>query len=230
VADDNGNGKGGSIDTLAADFRTLTAELKAGKADDVVKRILRDNKKYRERIHALEEQVKGLPPEGSIVLQGKDVERWNALKEMGDPAELKRTLKEADANKTAVEGYRRAELHAKAAQAVGFKAAALDRLIKADGLTVEIQEQRDKDGKAVLVPHVKGEGDKSTPLTDYAEAHWGDLLPSLQVDPDSGSEPAPRAGGTPPARVLRQKAPPPGRNQEKDAYEEARRLPMYNQF
>ena len=82
----------------------------------------------------------------------------------------------------------------------GFKPTVLDRLAVQDGLTVVIKAEKDKAGKDVEVPHVKGEGDATTPLADYAKTHWADFLPALKGEEARPTPPGSphRAGATPP--------------------------------
>lgn len=122
-----------------------------------------------------------LPPAGSVVLKGDDIKAWEAYQSFGKPADVRKALEEGTTFKTEAEGYRRKDHHAEVAEVAGFKPAVLDRLASQDKLTLVLKDAKDKAGKDVKVAHVQGEGDKTTPLAEYAEKHWGEFLPALKA-------------------------------------------------
>jgi hypothetical protein len=166
--------------------------------------VLDENYRYRDQLRDLKAKV---PGEADVVLTGDDAKRWASYRELGDPGDLKKTLKAAADDRADVERFRRAEVYDEAATLARFNAKAFRRLAEADGLAVTIEA----DKKGERVPHVKGVDDKGqealTPLTQYAETHWAEFLPSLQ----GGERQEPqRPNGTPRGRNPNGPPPPPG--------------------
>lgn len=158
--------------------------------------LLGENHSHRDKIRELTSKI---PQDGSVVLTGDDSKRWSHYRELGDPSELRKALTERDQYKTDADGLRRAEVHRRAAEVSGFKAGVLDTLVERDKLAVEVVEEKDKfgkpvidkDGRAVQVAVVRGDGDTVTKLADYASERWADFLPALKGTPPE------RPNGTP---------------------------------
>jgi hypothetical protein len=148
--------------------------------------LMGENYASRDRIRELTAR---LPAGSSLVLDGDDVKHWNTYKQLGTPGDLKKSLDAGQQFEAEAGGFRKAELVRSAAEVHGFKPSVLGTLAR--DLDIEIAEAKGKDGKPVRVAVVRGEGDSKTPLTEYAEAHWADFLPSLRADP------AARPVGTP---------------------------------
>jgi hypothetical protein len=159
--------------------------------------LLGENYTAREKIRELTNR---LPPEGSRVLQGEDAKHWETYRQLGNPGDLRKALEAGKQYEAEVGAFRKAELVRAAAEVTGFKPSVL--ALAARDLEIEIQDQKDKGGKAIRVAVVKGLGEaaKDIPLTEYAEANWKDLLPSLRIA-EERSIGTPRAGGMPPRPV-----------------------------
>lgn len=166
-----------------------------GSAVAAVLTLMNENHKERESIRELRSK---LPPEGSRILLGEDVKHWEAYRQLGSPSDLRKSLDAGKQYEAEVGNYRRAEVIRSAAEVTGFKVSVLT--LAARDLEIEIEEQKGKDGKAIRVAVVKGEGDTRTALRDYAEANWKDLLPSLRIA-EERSIGTPRAGGMQPRPV-----------------------------
>lgn len=143
-----------------------------------------DNFKLRRK---LAEARRGAVPEGAVVLSGDEAKAWAKYREIDpDPSNLRKRVEAGEAAVGEASGFRKAEVGREAAALMGYRENLFSKLARADGLDLVIVDQQ-KDGKAVRVPHVKGEGDKTTPLADYAEAHWKEELPLLAADTDKRS-------------------------------------------
>jgi len=148
-----------------------------------------------------------LPAEGSVVLAGDDARHWGDYRKLGAPADLRRAIDAGKQFEAEAGGYRKAELIGRAAEVTAIdgariRPAVLGRL--AEGLDIEVRDELNKEGKPVLKDGkpvrqavVKGEGDKVTPLADYAKQHWGDFLPALKAEADA------RRPGTPNTHQVR---------------------------
>lgn len=173
--------------------------------------VLDENYRYRDQIRDLKGKV---PGEADVVLKGDDAKRWQSYRELGEPGDLKRSLKDAETNAAEVTRFRRAERHAEVASVAGFNPKVFRRLAEQDGLEFEIKPEK-KGSEEIPVVHVKGKDDKGeptlVPLTRYAETHWVDFLPSLQGG--EKREPA-RPQGTPPRRDSNVPPPRPGNREE----------------
>lgn len=189
----DGDGQGNDDKGKSPDLVKAVEGLIARHGDSMaaLRVLLAENHGYRDEIRKLKETQ---PPADALVLKGDDAKAWQAYVTLGKPSDLRKALDDGKTAQTEADGFRREKLHGEAAALHGFKAAVLDRLARQDGLTIEIKDEKDKAGKAVKVAHVKGEGDASTPLTEYAEKQWSEFLPSLKAG-DKGAVP-----GTPPRR------------------------------
>jgi hypothetical protein len=159
--------------------------------------LLGENYKARDTVRELKAK---LPADGSLVLTGDDAKAWSRYRAAGDPKTVEAALTERDAYRTEAEGYRRDKHHADVAAVAGYKPAVLTRLATTDGLSLRVDDGKDKLGKPVKLAVVvaKGADDKETvtPLADYAAAHWQDFLPALAAV--SAARPLPT--GTPAPR------------------------------
>ena len=154
--------------------------------------LLGENHTYRDQIRELKGR---LPPEGSRILQGEDARHWDTYRQLGNPGDLRKSLEAGKQYEAEVAGFRRAAILRDAAELSGFRPSVLS--LAARDLEIEIADEKGKDGKAVRVAYVKGEGDTREDLQAYAEAHWGELLPSLRAAQERPVG-TPRAGGMPP--------------------------------
>lgn len=142
--------------------------------------LLQENKQYRDRIKALEDElaaVKGkVPGEGAVVLNGEQVGDWTKYQELGKPDDLA-TVR---SNYTQLQ---REQLYSQAAGAHGYKAGVLAKLPGMSDLSLEIREI-EQDGNKVKVAYAKSGEGQERPLPDYVKETWGDFLPALQQKPD----------------------------------------------
>lgn len=149
--------------------------------------LLQENKQYRDRIKALEDElaaVKGkVPGEGAVVLNGEQVGDWTKYQELGKPDDLA-TVR---SNYTQLQ---REQLYSQAASAHGYKPGVLAKLPGIADLSLEIREI-EQNGNKVKVAYAKSGEGQERPLTDYVKETWGDFLPALE------QKPAGQGAGTP---------------------------------
>lgn len=152
----------------------------------LAEKLFAENFTYREEQRQLKQQVSELtakvPAADATLLTGDDLTAWNTYKALGKPDEIKQGLDERTSLQGKLSAQERDALLRTVAETAGYKAsvlANLDRVAKAEGKTLGF-ELRDTivDGKTVKVAYVK-DGDKDSPLTDYAATNWADFMPSL---------------------------------------------------
>jgi hypothetical protein len=160
--------------------------------DGAVGKVIIEAHDLRKKVAALKSRV---PKEGAVILEGDDARRWSSYVALGEPDALRAGLAERDTFKAEAEGHRKAKLLAAAAGLYAYEPSVLETLAK--DLEVEIREDRGQDGKPVKVAIVKGEGDKTTPLNEYAEAHWQAFLPALKAEAARRTS-SPSPSGPPP--------------------------------
>jgi hypothetical protein len=163
-----------------------------------------ENFKLRERLRKAEDRV---PGDTDVVLKGDDAKRWQVYRDLGEPGDIKKSLKAAESDAEDLGKLRRAESYRAAATVAGYKAEAFAPLAEAERLAVLVKDVEGKDKKVVRAAFVKGEGDQLTPLRDYVDSRWTAFLPALG-GPEA--EPFPKPNGTPPRRSLTAPPPPPG--------------------
>lgn len=166
---------------------------KHGDPNAALRVLLNENHTYRDTVRELKSK---LPADGAVVLTGDDAQAWGEYRTLGKAAEVKKALDDGKAVASELSGLKRNEEVRTVAEIAGFKPSVLKTL--AGDLAFEVKEEKGKDGKAVRVVHVKGADDKSVPLTEYAEKHWADFMPSL------------KGGTVAPVRPLGTPAPRPG--------------------
>jgi hypothetical protein len=140
-----------------------------------------ENFQYRQRIRDLEGR---LPAQGAVVLPAEDAARWQAYQQLGAVDALTQQLQAAQTAQSELTGLRRDAQLRQVAEVAGYKPAVLGRL--AGELAMEVREAEGK--KSVVVK----DGDKETPLAEYAQTHWADFLPALQA----GQQQPPQSSGT----------------------------------
>lgn len=169
---------------------------KHGGPDRALSVLLSENYEYRDQIRDLKKQ---LPAAGSIVLSGDDVKAWETYTGLGKPTEVRKALEDGQRAATEATSLRKAGLVRDAAELHGFKPTVLATLV--EKLDIVIVDGKGKDGKPVREAHIKGEGDSTTPLPEFAEKHWGEFLPALRPEsksPPKGTPPRFNGNGTPP--------------------------------
>lgn len=187
----------GNQPDLAAALERLLAR-NGGSFDATGVQLLNENHGYRQRIRELEGRV----PEGSVVLAGDDLARWQAYQALGAPTDVQTAIAERDTFRTTLTTRERADLVSAAAEATGFKASVLgDRI---GDLTVEVREV-EEGGKKVKRAFIKLENNTEQLLTEYAAREWADYLPALKEVKQSGTRFIPQnpgSGNEPPASIV----------------------------
>lgn len=157
-----------------------------------------------------------LPPSGSVVLSGADVETWRTVSGILTetkltPAQIKEAIAERDTLKTADAQRARDAEFDEAAKTLEYKPGVLRRLAKSEGLELSMRDvtEKDDDGKAVTRkhPHVRKVGNASAawePLDVVIERDLADFLPSLQAEGTSNASGAQRDGEVKPATFVSQ--------------------------
>lgn len=176
---------------------------KHGDANSVAVKLLDENHDLRRRNAELRGQA---PAEGSVVLTGDDAGRWRHYQELGKPEDLRKILREhGDLQKRDVEHTRNSELD-DLADLLDWKRSVLRRVAGSERFATKEVKEYDRDlGRDNLTIRAyviaTGEDGKETevPVREYAEAHWKDFLPALQLQ--QGDSPA--RPGTTPTRDLR---------------------------
>lgn len=171
-------------------------------ASRVAEKLYDENHSHRQTIRELKAKV---PGDGSLVLNADQAKAWTAYLELGKPEEIHVLKSEHGQFATERQAAAREKFHGEIAEAHGYKASVLSRLIDQDQIEVELKDAS-VNGKTVKVAHVK-DGDQFTPLPDYAKAHWADFLEVLPKAPETKAIGTPRSGLTLP-RTSGETAPP----------------------
>lgn len=166
---DRGGGSGNNPPT--DDRQNLQGLLQRHQGDAlaVVSTLLAENHSLRDERRQLRSQ---LPPQGAVVLNEQQAGQWTAYQQLGTVEALTQERTTAQTTQTELTGLRRESLLNKVEGASGYKASVLGRLAD-DKIGFEIREADGK--KSVIVK----DGDKETPLAEYAQAKWADFLPAL---------------------------------------------------
>lgn len=151
---------------------------KHGDSTAALKVVIGENYEYRTRLREMKAQ---LPKDGGLVLSADDAKAFSAFRALGTPDELKTALEAGKTASDQVTRFAREKTHNHAASLTGFKPSVLAALAEKDKAEIVVIPGKDKAGKDIEVAHVKGEGDKTTPLAEYAESKWKDFLPALKV-------------------------------------------------
>ena len=180
----SGGGSGGSGDVEARLQQAMDRLLarKDGDTSAVIKMLLSENHDLRDTNRTLrEKQV----PEGGVILAQSDAALWEKYKALGSPDDLQTAKTERDASKGELKKRDREQHLRDVAEVAGYKAKPLQRLATKDSgdpLEFEI-ETVEGEGKRVIVI----DGDKRTPISEYAEREWADWLPSLTTTGGAGA-------------------------------------------
>src|SRR5690606_7778893 len=126
---DEGNGGG------AADNSKLVAHLEKKNAD-----LERDNKKYRDRLRGMQDELKAAKPaEGAVVLSGDEAKRWTAFSKIeGDPADIAKRLDAGKAAEVKLAALTERERDREAAEAIGWKPNVLSDLRASKKIALEM--------------------------------------------------------------------------------------------
>ena len=141
-----------------------------------------------------------VPTDGSVVLTGEQVKEWSAYQALGKPDDLRKTVREHPELAQKVSAFEREKEVADIGSIAGMKPSVLQLLADRDKVTFEVKDGKDDKGKPTQTVMVKV-GDALTPIDEYADKHWADLLPSLK--PESGTTAKAPARGTPSFDVSR---------------------------
>lgn len=166
------------------------AVAKHGDQTSALKSLVADNYALRDDLKTARAK---LPKDGTRVIEGDDLKHFDAYREIGTPSDIRKTKEERDALAAENATFKAEKLHGQAASLSGMNPHVLHRLATQDKVEVVILDAKDKAGKDVRVAHVKGEGDKTTPLSDYAEKNWAEFLPSLKPSGAKTTETRPNA-------------------------------------
>lgn len=157
--------------SLRADKRTLNEQLEAAKAK--------------------------IPAEGAKVLTPAEAADYDAYVALGKPKEIQDRIDAHSTLETENAALKKKDVLREVADLHGYKLSVLEDRDKAAG-GLEFTFKEDKDRRKVA--HVK-DGDKETPVTEYAESNWADYLPSLKVEEATPAKPGarrdPKAVGAP---------------------------------
>lgn len=181
--------KGGNDPAQA--FQNALAK-KSGDALQLASQLFDENFSLRGEKRTLKTEVaelrKSVPADGSIVLSPDKAKEYEAYKALGKPDDLKTRIDAHETLESEVKGLKKKEVIREVAEIHGFKPTVLEDRDKAAGGLEFVIKLDDKKRK---VAYVK-DGDKETPLTQYAEDNWADYLPSLKVE--QGPTLQPRTG------------------------------------
>jgi hypothetical protein len=186
------------------DIKALVADAvkQHGDMNTAYHALLRERDTIRDELAA----TKGkLPRADAVVLDAAQAKLMAAWQAIGEPDDV---VKRLDAGTKAVEERDKLKFDAHMGEVstlAKMRPAVLADRVKASGVEILIQEVADPKaptGAKIRVPHVKGEGDKTTPLADYATEHWADSLPALSVEPAAPAAPrgSPSTTGNGPPR------------------------------
>lgn len=143
----------------------------------------RDNYTLRDKNRALRSEVTDLkskaPTEGARVLTKEEAQAWEAYTALGiAPAAIQAAIAERDDAKGQLAQRARLDTLGVAAQAHGYKAAALAKLpsLKDQEITLKDVDSKGPDGKPVKVKHAYV---GSVSLPDFIQEHDAEFLPAL---------------------------------------------------
>ena len=129
------------------------------------------------------------PAEGSVVLSREHAAQWAAYTQLGAPDALTTQLSQAQTASQELTALKRQGLYRDVGEVAGWKASVLAQLPGAADLTFAIKDVT-VDGKAVKQAFVTPKDGAEVALSAYAQQHWADFLPALQMT-------APAPTGTP---------------------------------
>lgn len=168
----------------------------SGNAKAVIRHLVKEGRRYRNRIAVLEADLAKRPQElkdGEVVLAKDDATRWNAIKDLKLTPDQ---IKEGEAAKVREAQGKQADLIRKGGKDAGIKRLALlAEQVIAKGMVAEDREVvvTNAEGKRVkeMQVHVRpASNDKApwVPLKDYVEKDMKDLAPALMADEEPEGE------------------------------------------
>jgi len=164
---------------------------------------LREDK--RELNKSLKEAQAKIPADDHTILSPAKAQEYEAYKVIGKPQEIQDRLDAHATLETQLAEMKQKDVLREVADLHGYKLSVLlDRDKAAGGLKVEIKD----DAKGVKTAFVK-DGDKEAPITEFAQQHWADYLPSLKVETatqpraGNGFDPKPKVATAPTVAELK---------------------------
>lgn len=147
--------------------------------------LLADNSQLREQRRTLRQEVTDLkakaPAADARLLTPEEAATYDAYAALGmKPADIQAAIAERDTVKADLTTVRRNESIRGAAEAHGYKAAALAKLPSLQNQEIAIEDVT-VDGKPVKRAFITVEGKKTT-LPEYIQAHDAEFLPALTAD------------------------------------------------
>jgi hypothetical protein len=191
-----------AAEPLTADDVAELLKAHGGDQGAAIRSVMADRDKFRDEATELRGK---LPKEGHVVLDPERAKTLAAYEAMGDPAGLAKAIEDGKTATAERDDLKFQSHMGEVASLQKWKPGVLADRVKASGIATLIKEEpnpKDAKGAKLRVPHVVLEGDKTTPLTDYAKEHWGDYLPALQTEPAKPefSRGSPSSNGHTPAR------------------------------
>jgi hypothetical protein len=188
--DTGGGSGGGNDDSRVGDAFQRRLDRTNNDGLLLARELYSENYRERESNRRLREQVTELqgrvPAEGTHVLTGDDVARWQAYTQLGQPTELQQRIEQGQTAIAERDSLSRDKTIREAADATGYKPSVLTTLAEKDKLAVSVRESNGTREAVVTI-----EGQQPILLTAYAEQHWADFLPALQ-----STQPQQQASGT----------------------------------
>lgn len=172
----------GGISTDPAQAFQNALQRNQGDAMALATRLFDENYQLRSTNRDMRTQ---LPAQGAVVLPPDQASAFAAYQQLGAVDAISAQLQTAQAAAAELATLKRAAHLANVAQIAGYKPSVLGTLAADRELLV--REVGDK--KMVVVK----DGDRETPIADYASAHWADFLPALHASTTA----APQATGVP---------------------------------
>ncbi|MBA2525665.1 MAG: hypothetical protein H0V18_07780 [Pyrinomonadaceae bacterium] len=198
--------KGGNDPATA--FQNALAK-KNGDALQLASQLFDENFSLRGEKRALKAEAEELktkiPAADAVVLTPAQASDYDEYKALGKADELKKRLDNHATQEQEISELKQKDVLREVADLHDFKLSVLlDRDKAAGGLEISFKES--KGDKVALVK----DGDKDTPLTEYAETHWADYMPSLKAEQapqpraSSGFDPKPKGNGAPTVQEIKQ--------------------------
>jgi hypothetical protein len=222
--DDGGSGGSGEIegkikpsDVLQRYGQTAESALrmaeKLAESENANWRLREKNRTLSDDLKAVQSKV---PADDARILTTDEAAAYDAYTALGlKPADIQKAIEDSAATKGELTSLKRADAFRAAAEAHGYKPAALAKLpsLANQDIAIEDVETKGSDGKPVKAKraYVTVDG-KKTALPDYIEAHDAEFLPALAL----AAEPAasrgdgvgsPAGGGKRPAGAPEMRSP-----------------------
>lgn len=159
-----------------------------------------ENYHLREKMR---EMKKSQPKDGAVTLSDADAKEFADYQKLKiekqiDLKQITSALGEVETLKTQNKELSRAESERDAADAAGFKLSTFRKLMRDfPDAELEVKQTKAADGKESKTAFIRN-GDKESPLTEFAETNFTDFLPALkqgdtvQQQPKTGNTPDPK--------------------------------------